>query len=98
MILNLIIMKTFGDLIPGDKIFSFNENNRTIFIDEIKYIWFDKDHMGLRLIPILNADDWIFEFDGFIENKYLNQSYMNRGAGFISPDEELFFSYINENI
>ena len=38
VILNLIIMKTFGDLTPGDKIFSFNKNNRTIFIDKIKYI------------------------------------------------------------
>ena len=54
--------------------------------------------MGLRLIPILNADDWIFEFDAHIENKYLNKSYMNRGAGFISPDEKLFFDYINESI
>lgn len=31
-------MKTFGDLMSGDKVFSFNKNNRKIFIDEIIYI------------------------------------------------------------
>ena len=61
MILNLIIMKTFGDLMPGDKIFSFNKDNRKIFIDEIIYIWFDKNRMGLRLISILGIDKWIGE-------------------------------------
>lgn len=89
-------MKTFGDLMPGDKIFSFNKDNRKIFIDEIIYIWFDKNRMGLRLISILGIDKWIGEFDAHIENKYLNKSYINRVDGFISPDEELFFDYINE--
>ena len=91
-------MKTFGDLMPGDKIFSFNKNNRKIFIDEITDIWFDKDHICLRLMPILSADEWIPEFDSFIKNKHLNQSCMNSASAFISPDEELFFDYINENI
>ena len=31
-------MKTFRDLMSGDKIFSFNKNTREIFIDEIIYI------------------------------------------------------------
>ena len=89
-------MKTFGDLVPGDKVFSFNKNNHITFIDKIIYIWFDKDRMSLRLSPILSVDEWIGEFDTFIEYEYLNQSCMNSINAFISPDEELFFSYINE--
>lgn len=91
-------MKTFGDLIPGDKVFSFNKNNHIIFIDEITAIWFEKDAMRIRLISILNPDEWFSEFTSFIENKYLNESYINTASGFISTDEELFFSYINENL
>ena len=91
-------MKTFGDLMSGDKIFSFNKNNRKIFIDEIIYIWFDKDRMGLKCRPILSADEYIPEFYSFIENKYLDKFYMNSVNAFISPDEKLFFDYINENI
>lgn len=91
-------MKTFGDLKAGDKIFSFNKNNRKIFIDEIIYIWFDKDRMGLRFRPILNADGWFSEFNSFIENKHLDKFYMESASSFISADEKLFFDYINENI
>ena len=91
-------MKTFGDLMSGDKVFSFNKNNCKIFIDEIIYIWFDKDLIGLRCRPILSADECIPEFYSFIENKYLNQSCMNSASAFISPDEKLFFDYINENV
>ena len=91
-------MKTFGDLMPGDKVFSFNKNNRKIFIDKIIYIWFDKDRMGLRLISILGIDKWIGEFDVSIKNKYLDQSYINDIYSFISLDEKLFFDYINENL
>lgn len=54
--------------------------------------------MGLRFRPILSAGEWIPEFDSFIENKYLNQSFMNSAGAFISPDEKLFFDYINENV
>ena len=82
----------------GDKIFSFNKNNHEIFIDEIIYIRFDKDRMGLKCRPILSADECIPEFCSFIENKYLNKSCMNSVNAFISPDEKLFFDYINENI
>ena len=81
---------------PGDKVFSFNKNNRKIFIDKIIYIWFDKDRMGLRLISILGIDKWIGEFDVSIKNKYLDQSYINDIYSFISLDEKLFFDYINE--
>lgn len=91
-------MKTFGDLIPGDKIFSFNKNNHKIFIDKIIHIWLDKDRIDLRLRPILSADEWIPEFDTSIEYEYLNQFCINSRNSFISPDEELFFDYINENI
>lgn len=91
-------MKTFKDLMPGDKVFSFNKTNRTIFIDEMINMWFDKDLVCLKLVPILNADGWITEFNGFIEKKYLNQSCINSENAFISPNEELFFGYINENI
>lgn len=91
-------MKTFGDLMSGDKIFSFNKSNRKIFIDKIIDIWFDKDRMGLRLRSILSAGEWIPEFDWSIEYEYLNQSCIDSRSAFISPDEELFFDYINENI
>lgn len=91
-------MKIFEDLIPGDRIFSFNKNSHEIFIDEIIDMWFDIEHVCLRLMPILNADEWIGEFNGFFEKKYLNQSSINSESAFISPDEELFFNYINENI
>lgn len=91
-------MKTFGDLMSGDKIFSFNKNTREIFIDEIIYICFGKDRMFLKLRPILSAREWIPEFHSFIENKYLDQFYENTVSDFISPDEKLFFDYINENI
>lgn len=83
---------------PGDKVFSFNKNNHEIFIDEIIDIWFDIEHICLKLIPILNANELISEFKSYIEYEYLNQSYMNSASAFISPDEELFFDYINEKI
>lgn len=54
--------------------------------------------MCLRLRSILSAGEWIPEFDSFIETKYLNQSCINGVSAFISPDEKLFFDYINENI
>lgn len=90
-------MKTFKDLMPGDRIFSFNKNTREIFIDEIIDIWFDIEYIRLRLMPILNPEEWIDEFDGIIEKKYLNQILINNESAFISPDEKLFFDYINEN-
>ena len=92
------IMKRFEDLISGDKVFSFNKNNRGIFIDEIIDIQFNIEHVYLRLRPILNADGWIGEFNGSFEKKYLNQFSINNASAFISPDEELFFDYINESI